>query len=438
MSRVTGKPPTTRWRRPITRTYDYNMSLGENYYKPQLDYISSRKGRGKTPPSATTFAERLSKYPPSGRSSSSTRRAEEAEYSATSGSAALSSSRDESSLGRYASLDDLGLDEDFTSRRRRQLLLQASQENLSADRGASPLLSPGVGGGRSTRVTFGDAMLDAVGVKDRGSSITREHQKSSLSSSSRAQSSSVMTTEEGDAIDKILAERRNRRQAGIAQSIRSAEADLFTEDPFKSPQISNRLQNARRELNEMRDEMKSDADASTSRFRQKLRAKREREQREEQEQLYGSLSALNDSNSAVSSFKNSLSSTKNAFSSAKNATTSSSSSGIKLTNVSSSAQNLTSIVDDDDAETAAILNKVEEIRKRAKARLAQITDDFPELQIESSLASRRAAGRQAFLEDDFDSDVMPSSRLANSSGGSSASRSVAISKRTMKSSYDYE
>ncbi|CAL8102254.1 unnamed protein product [Orchesella dallaii] len=409
MSKITGKPPT-HWRRPMTRTYDYNTTLGENYYKPQLDYIESRRGRGKTPPSATTFAERLLKYNPSNsrRSASASRRAEEASEEV---GLSTSLSRGEESLGRYSSLDDLGLDDDNLTRRRRQLLLRSSQENLDED------LSP-----RIRRVAFGDKLLDAVGVRESsvGSSAaasSQQQQSSSLSSSSRVQQQrkTMFASGEEDALDKILADRKNRRQIGVIQS---AEADLFSEDPLKSPRLSSRIQSARQQMDDMREKMRDDADASTSRFRTKIRQRREREQMEDQ---LGS-SSLQSSSKAV----------------ATSGISSSTSSALKLkssSSLSSSAQNL--MLDDDDAETAAILSKVEEIRKRAKARMAAITDDFPDLQIESSLASRRAANRSRLdLDDDLDSDFS-SSRLANASSGGSG-RSVTMSKRTVRASYDIE
>lgn len=444
MSRVTGKPPT-HWRRPITRTYDYNTSLGENYYKPQLDYIATRKGRGNTPPSATTFAERLSLLPPSRRSASATRRADESETGIGIGigtTSSLSAATADASLGRYASLDDLGLDDDLSIRRRRHLLFDASQENL-ADRGTSPFLSSAVSG--RNRVTFGDKVLDAVGVREMGGSTSslQQEKRSALSSSSKKQSATRMSSEEGDAIDKILAERRNRRQQGIL-SVQTADADLFTEDPLKSPKISTRLQQARQQMDEMRDEMRKDADSgsASSRFRQRLRAKREKEMRDEQHDNFfgGSLSALNDIGSSSSSatsaarqFRSEATSSSTAASSA--ARSSAASSGLKMSSISSSAQNL--FADDDDSETAAILSKVEQIRKRAKARIQQINDDvdFPDLQIESSLASRRAAARSRFDDDDLSSDFRLGNASSSSSGGG---RAVTISKRTLKTSYDIE
>lgn len=450
MSRVTGKPPTSNWRRPITRTYDYNMSLSENYYKPQLDYITSRKSRGKTPPSAATFAERLLHFTPSRRSASATRREDEvsSEYRGTTSAASSSTAAAESSLGRYASLDDLGLDEDFT-RRRRQLLIDASQENLGADRGVSPLLSPSIGG--KNRVTFGDKVLDAVGVREVGGSY---------------QSSSKLTTQrqvsEEDAFDKILAERRSRRQQGLL-GIQSAEADLYTEDPLKSSNVSSRLQNARQELDAMRDEMRvkdAESNTGTSRFRQRLRAKREKEMRDEQhDQLFGgSLSSALNEVGATSSSTSAASKARQFLADSSSTTTSSSAAAskarqflaensssansatsgrsvsaqqLKTKVVSSSAQNL---FDDDDSDIAATLNKVNQIRQRAKARLAQISDeDFPDLTIGSSLAARRAERK---LEDD--DEYSSSFRLANNSSSTSGGRSVAISKRAVKASYDFE
>lgn len=418
-SRVTSKPPTL-WRRPRTRTYDYNMQLGENYYKPQLDYIESRRGRGKTPPSATTFAERLLKFPPGHRSSSATRRADEEASSFS--SRASAATQEGQSYGRYASLDDLGLDEDLM--RRRKQLLQASQENLT-ERGVSPAAASGKG----LRVTFGDKMLDAIGVKE-------------TAAGSSASQRSELFGDDGDAIDKILAERRNRRQQqqqGSMLSIKSAEADLFTEDPMKSPGISSRLQQARREMDEMRDGMRVDNDMSaSSRFRQRLRAKREREAREEAQdnQFFGgSLSSLNEVGGSMSPQISTASKARQFLAESSGSSLGDRSAGISNSGRSVSMQQMkvssvsskqsSSMFDDDDSETMALLNKVDQIRKRAKERLAQITDDdFPDLQIGSSLASRRAVNRQQDFDDDFES-----------SGGS---RSMAISKRSVRSSYDIE
>jgi len=49
------------WRRPVSRTYMYNLDVGEHYYHPMTNYLEAERGtRGETP-GALTFDERLSK-----------------------------------------------------------------------------------------------------------------------------------------------------------------------------------------------------------------------------------------------------------------------------------------------------------------------------------------------------------------------------------------
>merc|ERR1712156_916223 len=49
------------WRRPVSRTYMYNLDVGEHYYHPMTNYMEAERGtRGETP-GALTFDERLSK-----------------------------------------------------------------------------------------------------------------------------------------------------------------------------------------------------------------------------------------------------------------------------------------------------------------------------------------------------------------------------------------
>merc|ERR1711971_1495699 len=55
------------WRRPTSRTYMYNLDVGEHYYQPMTSYLESERGtRGETP-GALTFDERLSRNWLSGR-----------------------------------------------------------------------------------------------------------------------------------------------------------------------------------------------------------------------------------------------------------------------------------------------------------------------------------------------------------------------------------
>eukprot|EP00091_Calanus_sinicus_P018828 TRINITY_DN4433_c0_g1_i4.p1 TRINITY_DN4433_c0_g1~~TRINITY_DN4433_c0_g1_i4.p1 ORF type:complete len:176 (-),score=31.07 TRINITY_DN4433_c0_g1_i4:564-1091(-) len=47
------------WVRPSFRTYSYNMSVGEHYYTPIRDYVSTPLGSRGTYPGALTYGERL-------------------------------------------------------------------------------------------------------------------------------------------------------------------------------------------------------------------------------------------------------------------------------------------------------------------------------------------------------------------------------------------
>lgn len=50
------------WKRPVCRVYSYNLDLGENYYSPQRDYVSSssRGTRGETP-GPLSYSERIAR-----------------------------------------------------------------------------------------------------------------------------------------------------------------------------------------------------------------------------------------------------------------------------------------------------------------------------------------------------------------------------------------
>jgi hypothetical protein len=49
------------WRRPISRTYGYNLGVGEHYYAPMTSYLEAERGsRGETP-GALTYSERLAR-----------------------------------------------------------------------------------------------------------------------------------------------------------------------------------------------------------------------------------------------------------------------------------------------------------------------------------------------------------------------------------------
>jgi len=49
------------WKRPVSRTYGYNLEVGEHYYSPMTTYLDAERGsRGETP-GALTYNERLAK-----------------------------------------------------------------------------------------------------------------------------------------------------------------------------------------------------------------------------------------------------------------------------------------------------------------------------------------------------------------------------------------
>ena len=48
------------WKKPMTRTYHYNLNVGENYYTPMTAYLESLdRGAREQSPGALTFDERL-------------------------------------------------------------------------------------------------------------------------------------------------------------------------------------------------------------------------------------------------------------------------------------------------------------------------------------------------------------------------------------------
>lgn len=57
--------PRQPWHRPVSRTYAYNMDVGENYYQPLKDFVDHRE-RGQSP-GAMDFGERLLYSWPAGR-----------------------------------------------------------------------------------------------------------------------------------------------------------------------------------------------------------------------------------------------------------------------------------------------------------------------------------------------------------------------------------
>lgn len=243
-------------------------------------------------------------------------------------------------MNRYGSMDDIGVG---TSNRRQQLLA-----DLDSMRGPS-----------SPRLIVGDRLLDSVGVEE--SKLSQPFAlTSSLSSKLQAegldQSSSSTTAS-------------RRRMVGFAQS---AGTDV-SEDPFKS-RVSSKFEAARKQADDMMDDMKRDSESSVSRFRARVQARKE-ETASKREQI--------------------MSNNFGGFS-------------------------------EEDDDTAAIQLRINKIGERAKARLAQLGDDYPEIQIGSSLASRRAATNAMSSYGDEEDD----SRLA--------SRTVKITKRSVRATYDME
>jgi len=60
------------WRRPVSRTYGYNLEVGEHYYSPMTSYLEAERGsRGETP-GALTYSERLARKWINGRRYEST------------------------------------------------------------------------------------------------------------------------------------------------------------------------------------------------------------------------------------------------------------------------------------------------------------------------------------------------------------------------------
>jgi len=58
------------WNRPTSRTYEFNLQLGENYYSPQTLYLDQKSlGQIVDPPGALTMSERLVICPVRGRTS---------------------------------------------------------------------------------------------------------------------------------------------------------------------------------------------------------------------------------------------------------------------------------------------------------------------------------------------------------------------------------
>jgi len=49
------------WKRPVSRTYGYNLDVGQHYYAHHTDYLDSDRGSRGEAPGALTYAERLNR-----------------------------------------------------------------------------------------------------------------------------------------------------------------------------------------------------------------------------------------------------------------------------------------------------------------------------------------------------------------------------------------
>jgi hypothetical protein len=105
------------WRRPASRTYAYNLNVGEHYYSPMTSYLDAERGSRGEQPGALTYGERLARQWLHGRRyesdevSSRYARASSAsrEYSASSAAASASASTSRSarasSCTPYSNMD---------------------------------------------------------------------------------------------------------------------------------------------------------------------------------------------------------------------------------------------------------------------------------------------------------------------------------------------
>jgi len=49
------------WKRPVSRTYGYNLDVGQHYYSHHTDYLDSERGSRGEAPGALTYGERLAR-----------------------------------------------------------------------------------------------------------------------------------------------------------------------------------------------------------------------------------------------------------------------------------------------------------------------------------------------------------------------------------------
>merc|ERR1711971_1000842 len=118
------------WRRPTSRTYMYNLDVGEHYYQPMTSYLESERGtRGETP-GALTFDERLSRNWLSGRRYEATEAREG--YARSSSLARESNSKgfDPSALRSARAASEVA--ESATARQAQAASATASRSNLVA------------------------------------------------------------------------------------------------------------------------------------------------------------------------------------------------------------------------------------------------------------------------------------------------------------------
>merc|ERR1712141_216883 len=59
------------WKRPVSRSYEFNLQVGENYYKHLTNYLDTKTSTLTKVdlPGALTYSERLAHNPISGRTS---------------------------------------------------------------------------------------------------------------------------------------------------------------------------------------------------------------------------------------------------------------------------------------------------------------------------------------------------------------------------------
>merc|ERR1711936_731025 len=68
--RMAEKYTIKAWKRPVSRSYEFNLQVGENYYRHFTDYLDVKNSYGVAEiPGALTYTERLAHNPINGRTS---------------------------------------------------------------------------------------------------------------------------------------------------------------------------------------------------------------------------------------------------------------------------------------------------------------------------------------------------------------------------------